>query len=289
MSYDAKIQSAQNIITEHNSNVEDSDQVNFETFMEKLRKAGGTTGQALQACSWEDIQACGAPRLIARRISYIFRQENKDGGKNGYISMRKAETLTAAELLERYNPREPKSSVAKRLKELSDGKAFIVFPSGNKIDWETSKELLNDLRDGLPERTTTFVNGIPTPVYRVGERPDNYMDENPIYPGRMLRSASTCDQTGRSWAGVSMEVRQLLWLAITETGEISIQSLSHAHDIMDKVVADNAMKLFRQRCPEASLKFDELSQTGGLPSLKLKAGSQGKSKDDPFYAKNRTT
>ena len=286
MSYDTKIKSAQDIITEHNSNVEDSEQIDFDKFMDKLRKAGGTSGDALKACSWEDIQDCGVPRLIARRIAHIFRQSNGDSGKSGYISFKKAETLTAVELLERYNPREPKSSVAKRLKELSDGKAFIVF-EGSTIDFETSKRLLEDLQEGLPSVATTFVKGIPTPVYRVGERPDNYRDENPIYPGHLLRSGQTCGQTGRSWDEVSIEVRQLLWLAVAQTGELSINSLDDANDAMDKAVRDNASSFIRQRYPKASLKYDELSKTNGLPSLKLLVNKQ-RSSNDPFYS-NRTT
>jgi len=287
MSYDTKIQSAQTIIDEHNSNVEDSDQINFETFMDKLRKAGGTSGDALKACSWEDIQDCGIPRLIARRLTYIFRQSDGESGKSGYISTKKAEMLTPLELLERYNSRDPKSSVAKRLTELSDGKSFIVFSEGNKIDMKKSKELLEDLQEGLPETKTTFVNSIPTPVYKVGEKPDNYLDENPIYPSRILRSGQTCDQTGRSWGGVPVQVRQLLWLAVDKTKELTINSLDDAHTAMDKAVSKEAMTLIRQRYPKASLKYDELSKTSGLPSLKLLVNKQGSS-NDPFYS-NRTT
>ena len=135
-----------------------------------------------------------------------------------------------------------------------------------------------------------LVGGVPKQIFKIGERADNYADENPIYPGRVLRSGGTCDQTGRSWDGISTVIRQLLHIAVTETRELSIKSLDDAHNALDKAVSTDAEKTIRSRYQEASIFFDECMKTGELPVLKIALGSNSSNntKEDPFFKKNRT-
>jgi hypothetical protein len=286
MSYDSKIASARDIIERHNSNVTENPVI-FDQFLEKLRTMGGSSDEALKAVSWEDLENCGAPRIIARRLAHLFRQDSDDnGGASAYISPKKAQMLTHKELIERYNPKDVNNTVAKRLNELSEKKAFVVFDDSGKILVEPSSRLLEDIMRGLPSVETTFVEGRPLPVYKIGDRPDTYADENPLYPGRALRSEEVCDQTGRSWKGVFTDLRQLLYLAVKNTKELEIKSAADAGDILDKVVSQNCvLHSLRSRYPQASKKFDELSKVGRLPLLKIKLGkSSVEETNNPFGA-----
>ena len=288
MSYDSKIASAQKIIDEHNSNA--TKQISFDDFLSKLNELGGTSNEALKASSWEDLQDCGLPKIMARRVSYIFRQEG-DGaeGKSTYISEKKAAGLSYKELVERYNPKDIKNQVGKRLQDLSDDKKFILFDDNSKVIIDATVSLLQDIIDGLPEISTAFVDGRPLPVHSLGDRPDSFMEENPIYPGRPLRSEEKCDQTGRSWQGVDIPIRQLLNLAI-QTNELEIKSVSDAHDILDKVLLkDCVFDNLRARYPEASKIFDEGLKTGKLPLLKIRLTITGyKTANNNPFGSNRT-
>jgi hypothetical protein len=283
MSYDQKIQSARKVIDEHNANADN--QINFEEFTKKLINLGGSSEESLKAVSWEDLQDCGLPKIIARRLTFLFRQDSdNEGGKSTYVSEKKVGTLSYRELVERYNPKDVKNPVGKRLKDLSDNKKFIVFDDNSKVIIDETIRLLEDIVNGLPEVETAFVNKRPLQTYSVGERPDFYAEENPIYPGRALRSNETCDQTGRSWQGVSIEIRQLLYLAI-DTDEFVISSVSDAHDILDKVLSKEcSFDRLRGRYPEASKAFDEASKIGTLPLLKIKIGDHGSAEkgNNPF-------
>jgi hypothetical protein len=287
MSYDQKITQVREIVESHNQNVDESDKINFEDFMDKLRKMGGTNEAALRRASWEDIRDCGIPKIMARQFSVIFREDNGDGGtKSIFVSDRKAQSMTIKELLNRYDPRDIKNAVGKRLKELAEGKPCIVFHPNGTVNVDESDKLLKAIRDGYPVVETVLVEGRPTPVYKVGERTDNYAEENPLYPGRVLRPGGICDQTNRSWDGVSLTIRQLLYLSVTETGELEIESVDDAHDALDKAVASDAEKKIRSRYTKASLMFDEQSKQGELPTLRIKLGNsqKGKKANDPFYA-----
>lgn len=285
MSYDEKIQVARKVIEDHNEVADE--EINFEEFIRKLRSLGGSSEDALKAASWEDLQECGLPRIMARRLTHVFRKDT-DGssGKSTYISEKKVMSLSHRELIERYNPKDVKNPVGKRLKDLSDGKKFVVFDENNKVIVNETVKLLEDIMNGMPQLLTAFVNNRPLQVYFIGERPDFYVEENPIYPNRPLRSNEACDQTGRSWQGVPIDVRQLLYLAVS-TSELSLYTVAHAHDVLDAVLLKEfSIDKFRARYPIASKTFDAKSKTGQLPLLKIKIGEVGEdgcaSNGNPF-------
>ncbi len=286
MSYDSKIAVARDSIEQHNSTVDTA--VDFEKFLDELRNMGGSSDEALKAVSWEDLQDCGLPRILARRISFVFRQDsNGSASASAYVSSKKVVMLTNKELIERYNPKDVKNPVGKRLKDLSDGKAFIVFNDDGSVNVEATVKLLNDIMNGLPEVETSFVNGRPFPVYKIGDRLDAYAEENPLYPSRPLRSEETCDQTGRSWAGVGIGIRQLLHIAIAQTHELTVKTVADAGDVMDRVMSQDCnMDTLRSRYPKASKLLNELANINKLPNLKIKlGGASGSGKNNnPFGA-----
>lgn len=293
MSYDSKIAQVKSLIDTHNSNVDDSSEakVDFDKFMGNLRKLGGTSEHTLKSVSWEDLQSCGLPVILARTASKIFRQEEDgNGSKSGWVSPKMVQQMSIRDLLERYDPSESDTSVAKRLSSISKGKKCIVFNNNGKVVIEASAQLIEDIKQGLPSMDTYVVDGVPTLVYEIGRKPDQFFDENPIFPGRVLRSGQICDQTNRSWDGVPLIIRQLLWVAVSKTGELRINGAPDAHDVMDKVVVDKVWdeKVLRTRFIKASLAYDELVKTNQVPMLKVSLGSSKSSKKDSPFGSNTT-
>lgn len=286
MSYDQKITQVREIVESHNQNVDESDKINFEDFMTKLRKMGGTYDAALSAISWEDLEKCGLPRIMSRQVSGIFRKANGGDGKPSvYVSEKKAQAMSIKELFERYDSRDIENAVGKRLKGLAKKQPCVVFKGDESVNVDESTKCLQAIRDNYPPVTSVIVDGKPHNVYKIGERIDNYAEENPLYDGRPLRPGGVCDQTNRSWEGVPLNVRQLLYLAIMETEELSIESLDNAHNALDLAVAKDAETIIRQRYNDASLMFDEKEKEGELPNLRIKLGAKGgKKSNDPFYA-----
>jgi hypothetical protein len=251
-------------------------------FTQKLTAMGGTSDEALRECRWEDLEACGLPRLLAKRVADIFRGKPESETAREYISERRVSAMTNEELIGRYNPEEPDSTVGKRLNTLSKGLRFLVYGTGGNIDAEASAKLLSEITKGYGERPggVLLLSGVPCRIYKVGEQPTHIgiVDENPFYPGRPLRPDGTCDQTGRSWEGVPLIVRQLVRLI---HDAIPYSSVEAAHDLMDMAVLPDAKQKLVTRYPAIAVKAQELDATGKLPSLKvhLKSGSK---KADPF-------
>jgi hypothetical protein len=187
--------------------------------------------------------------------------------------------MTPRELVEAFDPEDYSNPVGQRLAAVSKGEKFIVYSDARLVDVETTFKLLNEIKSGYPGRDDVDVNGAIKKVYRLGELPENYADENPLYRDRPLRPDGTCDQTGRSWEGIDLSVRQFVRVAMDE-GELKVTH-ELAHDTLDIVMEKDALKKLRQRYRKAAIKFDELAKTGDLPTLKipLGGGSEGK---NPF-------
>ena len=286
MSYIDKVASATSLIVEHNGQLEDpKDQINTDTFISKLKKFGGTTESALSECTWEDLENCGLPRILARKVAGLFRASSLTDPK--YLSDKKVQQMHPLYLLQAYIPTEPTSNVAKKLAELSRGAKFIVFTPGTQsINIEASGKLLAEVQKGFPQRDEYELDGKFVKTYSVGEGVWELVDENPLYPGRPLRPDGTCDQTNRSWAGVSFPLRQLVYLAFGKKGV----NIEKAHDVLDTVVGVDGEKKIRSRYPKIAIELDELAQSGQSPSMKIKLSSNGfknGKSNNPFFAEHR--
>lgn len=80
--YSDKLWAASRLINEYNQQLEATqlpagikprNPVNTEKFVEKLVLFGGVADELLRQCSWEDLEHCGLPRLLARKVADVFR------------------------------------------------------------------------------------------------------------------------------------------------------------------------------------------------------------------------
>jgi len=284
MSIQGMYDSVQTLLNEHNEAIapgktDEPGQVDPQKVINCLKAAGGTTAERLKAFKYEDILQClpetdgVKPIALAKDIAKVFRgnTEISEDTKRP-VSSKKASRMTPKELLENFDPDEPRSPIGKRLTDISRGEPFIIYKDETTrfVDVETSVQLLNEVKRGLQGVTTFKVGEEIKKVYCVGEIPQNFTDENPIYPGRPLRLAGTCDQTNRSWEGVPTNVRQMVRLVV-ENEDIDLD-IDKANDLIDKAVGTGAFERLRDRYRKATLRFDELSQTGDLPRLKVALG-----------------
>lgn len=275
MNYDEKLSAASDLITQHNAS--GAEPIDLEQFKTKLRALGGTTDQALRECSWEDLQKCELPAILARVVAKLFRSNGET--KKGF-SRRQVDAMSIEELLRAYDDLEPENAVGRRLKAITAGKRCLIFgelgnvtgPDGQTpILVEPSAVLVREIRSGFPELKEYEWQGRIYKTYAVGEKPNITFDENPLFPGQPLRSGDVCGITGFSWRDVSLAVKQIFYLAITKTGEIKdMEPLSiHQYQSWAESV-DGAEARVRKYLRKTAVLYDELAATGSLPSLKIK-------------------
>lgn len=264
------------VVNQHNSVVGQGNPgyLDPNQFLGCIKAAGGTTAERLKSLAYEDILACMPdakvkPILLAKDIAKIFRgKEDTRQNEPRPVSAKKADKMTLRELVEAYDPEESENPVGKRLKDISRGEKFIVFASGRSLDVEATLKLLDEVKQGYEGRENIEINCEIKEVHAVGDLPDNFVDENPLYRGRPLRPDGTCDQTNRSWNGVPMRVRQLIRVAM-DNGDLKDISFERVHDIMDKVMENDAFPKLTKRYPASAVEFKKLESVGKLPTLKL--------------------
>lgn len=293
MSYEEKMDRVYSLLTEYwqaigNEPVEINEKIN--KFKKRLISLGGINENTLSKCTWEDIEKeCAIPRLVARQICEIFREKSINTD-NRIVSPRRAQSMTPKELIDHYDPDIPNSPVTKILRDISNDKPFIVFNINGIIDKEVSLKLLNELRQGHPPRDDYILpDGSIVDIYRVGSKPADYVDENPLYRGQPLRPDGTCYQTGRNWMGIDKKVKHLVYLART-TGELIINSLEDAHNIIDIASRDDADKVLTIRFRKAAKKYHQLEADNNLPRLRVKLGRDSTTREqtnNPFGRGNK--
>lgn len=179
--------------------------------------------------------------------------------------------MSLRQSLAAYDPAEPDNAVGRRLAEATKGQPCLVFDGAGAVNVDASEAVVKDLKDGLPPRQTFLVKGVPHRTYKVGESPSRLFAENPLYPGSALRGDGTCDRTERTWDGVPLPVRQVVYLAVARTGELKPEKVDDAHAVLDRLAgpAAESEKWAKARFPKASVMHDELKARGELPALKL--------------------
>ena len=286
-----KITAARSILEQFNS-ASPSNAIDIDKFVNDLTAAGGVSDDTLALLNWDDLKAMGLPLLIAKQVAYSFRKnETKtEVAKQGtvgpaYYNERQAARMTPQQLVGSYDPRDKDSQVAKRLKEMSGGKRFVVFNTDDSVDVVVTLKLLTELRDNFPERER-YNDGksLPRQVYSVGERPDALAEVNPLFPAEILRPGGEDANIGRSWASVPLKTKQLIYLA-RQNGELKVNDLRDAVQIHAEAIVDDGFNKIAAYCPNAATEFAEKEKRGELPSLKTAMpGSNSKSaRQDPFF------
>jgi len=268
MSYQQKLEEVKLLLDQHNSSTSDNFKIDVAKFFTNLNMAGGSNEAALSQCTWEDLQEFGLPKLLAKQVAIIFRaKEDKP-----ILKKSKIEAMSIDDLVMHYDPRTPFNLISERLNTLLGKKRFIVFNEDGTVNTSLSAKLANEIVEGYPERDIVLLDEIPVKVYAIGDRPDQSFDENPLYPGRILRPDGDCDQTNRSWKDVGLETKQILYLAVTKTNEYKVYGINEAHDAMDLVVGKTeveALSVVRKRFPKAAALLKELYKQGNPPRLKI--------------------
>jgi hypothetical protein len=292
MSLDSKLTGARAILEAHNS--QSTKPVDIDEFLKNLTDMGGSSEEALEEATWEDLENCGAPRILARKIATLFRGGDQPSARLAQKVIieetdpdKLAKAMTLAQLVDVYDPKQPKSAVAERLAFFSEGKKFIVFNDDGTVNREITLKLLEELDDHGEMPTYVAPDGSVKPTYTVGEKPSQAAHEHPLYPDTPLRGGAS--SAGCEWGTIDLQIQQTLYLAVTETNEIDMRGVSE-WDIFD--IAVGGVAKVNRRFIQAAKLYNERKALGNLPSLRVKLGkSKTENKgNNPFnLGQNRST
>lgn len=195
--------------------------------------------------------------------------------------------LDAEQLLPYYNPKR-KNAVHDILEKRYGQKygAFIAFhPDTEEVAIEETLNYLADLESGYDAEESTLVDGEPVQLYRVGQVPNEMVDEDPLALGVPLkRDRSTVNRL--NWKDVPKEIRQFFRILHTRGDLGSVVRVQDRIDISSlmKKTLDELKELF----PEAYIAFKNSKKAQVLPPLIISV-REASNRNDPFrIGKNRS-
>lgn len=292
--YDAARVKLEELLTEHNKALpKNIEKVNAKATMARVMKEGGTSLPGLRAFERQDFIDFGFPRALAAQAVDALRapakllKPTKDGpagapaGSGSAIVIRSegdaVRAMGVAALVDSYDPSNP-GIVGDELNARAKSQAFLVFTdtSGSQLDRKASAERLQAIIDGVPVTDHVMVDGEPIVPFHVGERPNVFLAENPLYEGRALRQpGDVCDATNESWTGVPNDVRILLAVAVANK-ELRLADPEQARSVIAAARADNALQTFKGRYPRSAANLREMTPAE-RPTLQLSTRRQGPS------------
>lgn len=188
--------------------------------------------------------------------------------------------LPLASLLKYYNPKSTEiPQINEALCKLEEKYGpFIAFkPGTEELAIPEIIGYVEDILAGFPKQTYLDIKGIPTNLYRVGEVPNAFLEEDPMFPGTPLRRGrSTKNQI--DWTEISHENRCLFRIFATK-GVVFPQDKFTLQKFVETHIDDLASKY-----PNEYLFFVSQKALNVLPSLKIAPNSVSEKKQNPWMS-----
>lgn len=265
MSYSAKITAAETLLSAHYKTINEPKKA--AELIEAIQKDGGTNEATLETITAFDLEELGVPKLLARRVAKAFGSVESTSVEKQIVivddnPVNLAARLKPEDLVGEYDPNDPTNPFGQRLQQISGGRAFLVFSPEGVLMALASAKLLRELLDGYNPRQTYQSDGVLHQVYAIGQRPDRFADEHPIFDKVMLRPDGKSD-AHVEWGNFPLPIRQLIRVGVA-TGEVS----GKERDVFEEVNGKTFNEL-TLRWPSAGVQFKKLEGAGSLPSLKV--------------------
>lgn len=178
-------------------------------------------------------------------------------------------------LLQSYVPRrvdiayQVMAAVEERL-----GTNVIIINSDGSINRELTAKYIESLEAGYdpsPDGVYTDDGGKLYEIVRVGVDAQSVADADPLNPTKALQQNQM--GTGRvMWSGVNLDVRQVVFLAITETKELNAGNDAHLQWLRDNIKPGVSRLALNGQVPKAASLYNEKFRTGSLPTLRVMLG-----------------
>ena len=174
------------------------------------------------------------------------------------------ENVPTDQLLEDYDPKNIHSPITITLKKRYGDTPVIVFkPDSVIVDIETTANYIADLDTGYAEEDVIESEGKLVKIYKVGEMPNQTVDEDPLFEGSPLKNGRSIVNRV-NWNKVSKEARQFIRIAI-EMNEINTDNKREVRETLKDAVEgiDKLAEIY----PEVDLEYRERKTKQELPNL----------------------
>lgn len=152
---------------------------------------------------------------------------------------------------------------------------IVVINSNGSVNADLTAKYVMSIQEGLDVAEDDIYyddDGNPYQLIKVGVDAQSIYDADPLNSAKALQKNGM--GTGRiNWNRAALDVRQMVYLAVNETGEVNPKDEAQVSRLRDKIKDGvNRMKL-QGDMPKAYTLFNEKTRTGALPTLRVQLSS----------------
>lgn len=200
--------------------------------------------------------------------------------KNRYGINTSLEDLDITHLLQYYNPSK-KNKIHDILINKYESKygPFIAFkPGTNDLAIEDIINYISDVESGYPTSTSIEVDGEFVELIKVGQFPNQLLDEDPMFKGVPLRRSRSTENY-LNWNGIDYETRTF-FRVLVERNDINPSNRIEAHQVIK-----HNIKELKTIFPDAYIEWKNKKTRNELPKLTIPMSELDKHKvrsNNPF-------
>ncbi|HSI21350.1 MAG TPA: hypothetical protein VLA04_06730 [Verrucomicrobiae bacterium] len=148
---------------------------------------------------------------------------------------------------------------------------IIVINANGSVNVDLTNEYIKSLEEGFPKVEDGVyydTAGAPYQVIRVGVDAQSVYDSDPVASDKALQPNGM--GTGRiNWNRVPIDVRQVVFFAVTQTNELNPGDETQLGRLRDKVKPEMNRLELKGDFPKAINAYNEALRTGSLPNLRV--------------------
>jgi len=186
-------------------------------------------------------------------------------------------------LVQYLDPLNPSDRITRELKSRFPTAPVLVFDPGTKtLNIAQTVALMKRIERGGSAMPVVMVNGSLVRPLPIGENPDQFVDEDPLFPGETLENGISV-KNFIDWSKTSIEVRQFCRILLDRS---SLKPQDEPQMAELQKTLEHGLTALRSVYKTTDLEFREQEAAGTLPKLRVKLN--GKRPNNPFGS-NRTT
>ena len=185
--------------------------------------------------------------------------------------------LSVEQLVPYFDPTNPSDRISRELKTRFNSIPVLVFDPGTKnLNVAQTIVAMKRIERGAEPLKIILVNGSLVRPVAVGSTPDQFVDEDPLFPNQPLEEGVSVNNF-IDWSKVPMNVRQFCRLLL-ETGVVNPRDEARIAELVKTI--EHGLTALSSVYKSADLNFRERESEGTLPKLRIP--QSGNRKNYPF-------
>lgn len=202
------------------------------------------------------------------------------GGGGGLGGLNIADMISPAQIVPGYRPKIRNISyiLMDQLQRSLDGLPIVVINDDGSVNVGLTIQYVLELQEGNePAEDNVYwdTGSNSYQIIKVGVDMQSIYDADPVDPVNRVLQASGFGKGRINWTNVPLDVRQVVFYAVTQTHELDPNDEPTLGRLRDRIKPGISRSSLRTEFPKAITAWNEANRTGSLPTMRKQQTNRG--------------